>query len=253
MIRLGNSFYLVHTANDSVIGQSVLPEACPVCAHEPLDAALCKPNKALRTTLKAFLRTEEKKREKERRAATPAPAPSAPPSEPTSTPTPVPAPAQPGEQAEAPAQSLNVAEVSEPTAAPEHTNVPAEQSVVSESTEDGKEQANVEAEQHPLEALEGQEAPEGQKGEGEQAPEGQAVQETVEVGARNLYFRTLLIAYSRHPSSPWGHRPRKRLRQWQLQVPKRSSRLSIPRRTLPVWRRPRRRLVRCGRRLALTR
>ena len=30
---------------------------------------LCKPNKALRTTLKAFLRTEEKKREKDRQAA----------------------------------------------------------------------------------------------------------------------------------------------------------------------------------------
>jgi hypothetical protein len=37
-----------------------------VCTHAPLDATLCKPNKALRTTLKAFLRTEEKKREKER-------------------------------------------------------------------------------------------------------------------------------------------------------------------------------------------
>lgn len=32
---------------------------------------MCKPNKALRTTLKAFLRTEEKKREKEREQGTP--------------------------------------------------------------------------------------------------------------------------------------------------------------------------------------
>ncbi|KAI9875104.1 MAG: hypothetical protein M1830_008877, partial [Pleopsidium flavum] len=43
--------------------QTSLPEACPVCAHEPVKAELCKPNKALRTTIKVFLRTEEKKRE----------------------------------------------------------------------------------------------------------------------------------------------------------------------------------------------
>jgi len=46
-----------------VQGQASLPEACPVCAHEPVKAELCKPNKALRTTIKVFLRTEEKKRE----------------------------------------------------------------------------------------------------------------------------------------------------------------------------------------------
>lgn len=53
-------------------GQASLPETCPVCAHTPLSSDLCKPNKALRTTLKAFLRTEEKKREKERQSAAPA-------------------------------------------------------------------------------------------------------------------------------------------------------------------------------------
>lgn len=52
-------------------GQSSLPESCPVCDHNPISPDLCKPNKALRTTLKAFLRTEEKKREKERPSATP--------------------------------------------------------------------------------------------------------------------------------------------------------------------------------------
>ncbi|KAH1287062.1 hypothetical protein KXW19_006654 [Aspergillus fumigatus] len=52
--------------------QISLPETCPVCAHTPISPDLCKPNKALRTTLKAFLRTEEKKREKERQSATPA-------------------------------------------------------------------------------------------------------------------------------------------------------------------------------------
>ncbi|WEW56998.1 hypothetical protein PRK78_002457 [Emydomyces testavorans] len=55
-----------------VAGQASLPASCPVCAHTPLDADLCKPNKALRTTLKAFLRTEEKKRERERPLANPA-------------------------------------------------------------------------------------------------------------------------------------------------------------------------------------
>jgi len=73
------------------IGQISLPNTCPVCAHTPVSPDLCKPNKALRTTLKAFLRTEEKKREKGRQlasaTATPAsetPAQSeAPPSEAT--------------------------------------------------------------------------------------------------------------------------------------------------------------------------
>lgn len=69
-----------------------LPDTCPVCAHTPLSSDLCKPNKALRTTLKAFLRTEEKKREKDRQSATPAagvatadgtPAPSEQPTAPT--------------------------------------------------------------------------------------------------------------------------------------------------------------------------
>lgn len=66
------------------LGQSSLPDTCLVCAHTPLSADLCKPNKALRTTLKAFLRTEEKKREKERPSATPV-APSETP-QPSATP-----------------------------------------------------------------------------------------------------------------------------------------------------------------------
>ena len=43
--------------------QSTLPSSCPVCEHSPLSADDCKPHKALRTTIKVFLRTEEKKRE----------------------------------------------------------------------------------------------------------------------------------------------------------------------------------------------
>ncbi|KAJ5585595.1 uncharacterized protein N7459_005395 [Penicillium hispanicum] len=60
--------------------QASLPTTCPVCAHSPVSPDLCKPNKALRITLKAFLRTEEKKREKDRQAAA---------GPPQSTPTPV--------------------------------------------------------------------------------------------------------------------------------------------------------------------
>ncbi|KAK4106686.1 hypothetical protein N658DRAFT_555499 [Parathielavia hyrcaniae] len=46
--------------------QSTLPLSCPVCEHSPLSADDCKPHKALRTTIKVFLRTEEKKRESSR-------------------------------------------------------------------------------------------------------------------------------------------------------------------------------------------
>lgn len=56
---------------DRCPGQQSLPESCPVCDHHPISSDLCKPNKALRTTLKAFLRTEEKKREKDRPSTTP--------------------------------------------------------------------------------------------------------------------------------------------------------------------------------------
>jgi hypothetical protein len=65
-------------------GQASLPDTCPVCAHTPISSDLCKPNKALRTTLKAFLRTEEKKREKERQErqeAQPAPSGTAAPAD----------------------------------------------------------------------------------------------------------------------------------------------------------------------------
>ncbi|KFZ15157.1 hypothetical protein V501_02842 [Pseudogymnoascus sp. VKM F-4519 (FW-2642)] len=42
--------------------QSSLPSSCPVCEHTPVAAEDCKPHKSLRTTIKVFLRTEEKKR-----------------------------------------------------------------------------------------------------------------------------------------------------------------------------------------------
>ncbi|KAJ5298976.1 uncharacterized protein N7443_007096 [Penicillium atrosanguineum] len=87
--------------------QPSLTDTCPVCAHTPVSPDLCKPNKALRTTLKAFLRTEEKKREKERQSATPLtptiPTPAESEQIPAKTPVEkTPAEATPAENAEAP-------------------------------------------------------------------------------------------------------------------------------------------------------
>ncbi|KAI7787882.1 pre-mRNA-splicing factor 38B [Diaporthe eres] len=62
-----------------------LRSTCPVCEHTPMSADDCKPNKALRMTTKAFLKTAEKKRDssqaKESTPMTPVEA------RPTSTPT----------------------------------------------------------------------------------------------------------------------------------------------------------------------
>ena len=96
-------------------GQASLTDTCPVCAHTPVSPDLCKPNKALRTTLKAFLRTEEKKREKDRQAT-------APPTPTTAAPTPAPA-ENDSAPVEAPTdqQPANVTpmQISEPTPMPE--------------------------------------------------------------------------------------------------------------------------------------
>lgn len=45
------------------LGHSKLPASCPVCEHTPISTEDCKPNKSLRTTIRVYLRTEEKKRE----------------------------------------------------------------------------------------------------------------------------------------------------------------------------------------------
>lgn len=121
-------------------GQASLPDTCPVCAHTPLSADLCKPNKALRTTLKAFLRTEEKKREKERQSATPAVANGTTPLEGTPT------------QPDAPA----------PPSVPEE-KAPEEQTQPASVTDGLSEQPLVEAaaaEPQPHDAEPGHEAPE---------------------------------------------------------------------------------------------
>ncbi|KAI0417279.1 hypothetical protein F5X98DRAFT_157721 [Xylaria grammica] len=43
--------------------QATLPCSCPVCEHTPVSAADCTIYKSLRTTIRVFLKTEEKKRE----------------------------------------------------------------------------------------------------------------------------------------------------------------------------------------------
>lgn len=67
-------------------GQSSLPSSCPVCEHSPVSGDDCTVYKSLRTTIRVFLKTEEKKRE----AARPKTNGSAPPTpvEQISTPTP---------------------------------------------------------------------------------------------------------------------------------------------------------------------
>ncbi|KAK6864162.1 hypothetical protein PG990_006402 [Apiospora arundinis] len=59
--------------------QSTLPSSCPVCEHSPVSGADCTVYKSLRTTIRVFLKTEEKKREASRpKTTTPNPAPATP-------------------------------------------------------------------------------------------------------------------------------------------------------------------------------
>ncbi|KAK8026850.1 hypothetical protein PG991_003906 [Apiospora marii] len=55
--------------------QSTLPSSCPVCEHSPVSGTDCTIYKSLRTTIRVFLKTEEKKREASRpKTITPTPA-----------------------------------------------------------------------------------------------------------------------------------------------------------------------------------
>ena len=51
----------------STSGQASLPVACPVCLHEPIVPDDCRPNKALRTTVKVFLKKKGMERETARK------------------------------------------------------------------------------------------------------------------------------------------------------------------------------------------
>lgn len=114
-------------------GQASLPDTCPVCAHTPISSDLCKPNKALRTTLKAFLRTEEKKREKERQQATPTtPADATPAQQETPAPTDTPQDSHVEEKLEPPSDSLPVQQSIEQSAEPSTGNEPDKHEVPAE-------------------------------------------------------------------------------------------------------------------------
>ena len=49
-----------------IAGHGGINDHCPICDHRPMSQDLCKPNKALRNTAKAFLKTAEKKLADER-------------------------------------------------------------------------------------------------------------------------------------------------------------------------------------------
>lgn len=133
------------------LGQTSLSDTCPVCAHTPVSPDLCKPNKALRTTLKAFLRTEEKKREKERQSAAP-PTPTIP--TPVESEAPVETSVEQTPVEATPAENVEVPPVKPKTdrAATEAppTDTPAEKHVNGDAVESGEPAAEVLSQQISL-------------------------------------------------------------------------------------------------------
>ena len=61
----------IRLCSDLPIGQQSFGPACPVCLHEPVSIEDCRPNKALRTTVKVFVkkRNHEKQESARRRIA----------------------------------------------------------------------------------------------------------------------------------------------------------------------------------------
>lgn len=70
--------------------QSSLQESCPVCEHSPLSPDLCVPHKALRNTIKAYLKTAEKRLAEEKSRAIKAQGQAAPDAEDPAKPDPSP-------------------------------------------------------------------------------------------------------------------------------------------------------------------
>ena len=62
-------------------GQDLLDDCCPICLHEPIQKQDCKPNKSLRTTIRAFLKKKvmEKENAKKKQMLAKKPPPSAAP------------------------------------------------------------------------------------------------------------------------------------------------------------------------------
>ncbi|KAK0944757.1 hypothetical protein LTR29_003770 [Friedmanniomyces endolithicus] len=68
-----------------------LSESCPVCQHAPVSGDDCKPNKSLRTTISAYIKTEQNKRQKAQREKDAKLATTAPVAAPEAPATPAPA------------------------------------------------------------------------------------------------------------------------------------------------------------------
>lgn len=124
----------------TVQGNSQLSEQCPICAHSPLSPA--KPSKALRLTIKAFVKNIEKRRQKERLNAISAEEAATPIVPPTPTVASTPAVAE-----EIPAHNENPAAVEVENAPANGMASAEEESNVMDSVEQPAEAADLSAEQ----------------------------------------------------------------------------------------------------------
>ncbi|CAM1502922.1 Fc.00g076980.m01.CDS01 [Cosmosporella sp. VM-42] len=163
--------------------QANLPPSCPVCEHSPLSAEDCNPNKSLRTTIRVFLRTAEKKREtsrlkeeKESEPPTPieAPKPSLPVAEPSTAETPVQEAASGVSQ---PGETVSATNDERATDAPQ----PADQEAITEDVAKSQHADSGDAPVEPTEGVDGEQAADEsneqalveQEQDGDQVGEGQ--------------------------------------------------------------------------------
>ncbi|KAI1378316.1 hypothetical protein F4677DRAFT_412851 [Hypoxylon crocopeplum] len=156
--------------------QSTLPTACPVCEHSPVSASDCTIYKSLRTTIRVFLKTEEKKRE----AARPKANGSTPTTPAQDTPTPT--------QAQAPTgpPPTDITTVGQDSSEPQNRDsvapsapVESEEPSATRQTPDNgthlrdDNPTNVQAHEQPIEDEESKViVPDGQEGQDETAVEG---------------------------------------------------------------------------------
>ncbi|KAI1812693.1 hypothetical protein GGS20DRAFT_522263 [Poronia punctata] len=115
--------------------QSTLPSSCPVCEHSPVSASDCIVYKSLRTTIRVFIKTEEKKREAMRPKAN-----GSTPTTPAQA-TPTPTPTQDNAPSNPPAAESSVREASNP---PQH---PPDDAKVEESKSSVEPESNPPAEE----------------------------------------------------------------------------------------------------------
>ncbi|KAI1144053.1 hypothetical protein F5Y05DRAFT_363476 [Hypoxylon sp. FL0543] len=161
--------------------QSTLSSVCPVCEHSPVSASDCTIYKSLRTTIRVFLKTEEKKREGVRpktNGSTPAtPAQDAPTPTQTRTPTEQP-PAETATAVQAHKEPQN-AEAVQPSTAVETEEPSATSSKADADTQSKKDAStNGQAGEQHDEAKE----PQAIVPSAEQGEDGAALEEAPEIG-----------------------------------------------------------------------